>query len=133
MFGKKKKSQEQLIRVLHVEDEAMTRKLVQGMLKNSGFEVNQVSSLTSGLYEVMKTPPHVALLDLNTGDSEGSQTMSEFRNRFPGLPVVILTGATGATLNKVGTMGADQVLQKSDLNAETLQKTLRSACRQTSP
>lgn len=127
MFGKKKDKSE-LIRVLHVEDEAMTRKLVAGMLKNQGFELLQVASLTSGMYEVMKHPPQAAILDLNTGDSEGSETMEEFRSRFPGLPVIVLTGATGATLDEVEGLGADHVIQKSELNAELLQSTLKSAC-----
>ena len=70
----------------------------------------------------------VAILDLNTPDSFGLDTFIAFHDRFPHIPVVIMTGVTefDIAINAVQ-IGAQDYLHKGEFSSAEIIRTIRYA------
>ncbi|MDR3578046.1 MAG: response regulator [Anaerolineaceae bacterium] len=79
-------------RILLVEDTPIYVRLLQKFLINSVFLLETAGSLHEGIEKTEKACFSLVLLDLGLPDSQGLNTLSNFKNRFPDIPVVILTG-----------------------------------------
>jgi signal transduction histidine kinase/ActR/RegA family two-component response regulator len=82
-------------RILVLEDDPTVRMALDKRLAAWGASVVAVSSL-SELKAWLPAPsrPHVLLTDQRLGDGTGLQAMALVRERWPGLPAVIVTGDT---------------------------------------
>lgn len=82
-----------MIRVLVVDDHQVVREGLRWML---GVEVDlevvaEAESVATALDAIAEAEPNVVLLDIHLPDRSGLEALRDIAERFPGLPVVILT------------------------------------------
>ncbi len=100
--------------VLIIDDEPNIRRMVGALLEAEGFEVRDASDGQSGLARALEWEPDLVLLDLMMpGTLDGMATLEQLRERFPELPVVMMSGRAGlADAVKATRLGAVNFLEK---------------------
>ena len=100
--------------VLIIDDEPNIRRMVGALLESEGFEVRDASDGQSGVARAMEWEPDLVLLDLMMpGTLDGMATLELLRERFPELPVVMMSGRAGlADAVKATRLGAVNFLEK---------------------
>ncbi|HEY5489629.1 MAG TPA: sigma-54 dependent transcriptional regulator [Gemmatimonadaceae bacterium] len=100
--------------VLIIDDEPNIRRMVGALLESEGFEVRDASDGQSGVARAMEWEPDLVLLDLMMpGLLDGMATLEQLRDRFPQLPVVMMSGRAGlADAVKATRLGAVNFLEK---------------------
>ncbi|MGC8870350.1 MAG: response regulator [Brevinematia bacterium] len=91
------------IRILIIEDNAVTRKVVMEGLKNYAFEVIEAENGTQGVEFSISYEPDVILLDLNLPDIDGFKVLEMLRKnpKTMFIPVIIITvSATSEDVQK---------------------------------
>lgn len=95
-------------RVLLVDDDFRTSRLLAKMLREDGFDVELAKDGASAIGRLTRTPlPDILVTDLHMPDVDGLAVTHFARSREPRLPIVFVTGhphlAVGvlATLNPV--------------------------------
>ncbi|GAB1234166.1 response regulator [Ferrigenium sp. UT5] len=84
------------IKVLLVDDHALFRDGMRYVLQQLADEVEilDTGSFSEGLQRVLANPDlDLALLDLNMPDSEGVSSLQFFHQRFPDIPLVVVSGS----------------------------------------
>jgi two-component system, chemotaxis family, chemotaxis protein CheY len=83
-------------RILVVDDEAQVRKPISIMLAKDGYEVVEaadgqeaIEALRSGDNPLMVD---TVLCDIRMPNINGKEAIIYFRNQFPGVPIVVMTG-----------------------------------------
>src|SRR5829696_9111875 len=100
--------------VLIIDDEPNIRRMVGAMLAGEGYEVRDAPDGTAGLAQAEETEPDVALLDLMMpGALDGMSVLARLRERFPDLPVIMMSGRAGlGDAVKATRLGAVNFLEK---------------------
>jgi two-component system nitrogen regulation response regulator NtrX len=100
--------------VLIIDDEPNIRRMVGALLEAEGFEVRDASDGQSGIARCLEWEPDLVLLDLMMpGTLDGMGTLEQLRERFPELPVVMMSGRAGlADAVKATRLGAVNFLEK---------------------
>ena len=100
--------------VLIIDDEPNIRRMVGALLEAEGFEVRDASDGQSGIARALEWEPDLVLLDLMMpGTIDGMATLEQLRERFPELPVVMMSGRAGlADAVKATRLGAVNFLEK---------------------
>ncbi|MBW7933354.1 MAG: sigma-54-dependent Fis family transcriptional regulator [Gemmatimonadaceae bacterium] len=100
--------------VLIIDDEPNIRRMVGALLEAEGYEVRDASDGQSGLARALEWEPDLVLLDLMMpGTLDGMATLEQLRERFPELPVVMMSGRAGlADAVKATRLGAVNFLEK---------------------
>src|ERR671928_642855 len=114
--------------VLIVDDEPNIRRMVGALLGAEGYEVRDAQDGATGLQRALESEPDVLLLDLMMpGELDGMATLARLRERFPDVPVVMMSGRAGLSdAVKATKLGAFHFLEKP-LTPESVLLTLRSA------
>jgi two-component system response regulator AtoC len=86
--------------VLLVDDEEMTRQFYGDLLVQHGFRVVAVGSGSKALEAASRHPVEAVLLDIMLPELSGLETLGQLHERFPELPVIILT-AHPSSLNAI--------------------------------
>lgn len=82
--------------VLLVDDEANIRRMVGALLATEGYDVREAADGRSGIASATESEPDVALVDLMMpGDIDGVGVLTALRERYPELPVVMMSGKAG--------------------------------------
>jgi PAS domain S-box-containing protein len=120
-----------LIHVLLVEDSPSDARLQRhrfSRLDPKEWQLHHVERLEDAIESCANLSIDVVLLDLNLPDADGLETVTEFREAIPHLPIVVLTGANDEEL-ALGAMahGAQDYLLKDDITIPLLVKTIRYA------
>jgi len=122
---------DQCIKLLLVEDEAVCAALVQEMLTSasaSPFAVTRVKRLGEALERVGQDRFDVALLDLALPDGHGLRTYAELHARAPALPIIVLTGCDDEKLALQAVReGAQDYLVKGQWDGRMLGRVIRYA------
>lgn len=117
--------------VLLIEDSPADARLIEELLKDAPreeIELHVATTLSEGEAILEQGRPDVVLLDLFLPDSRGLDTCRSIHRRFPGLPVVVLTGfAQEGTGLEALRQGAQDYLVKNDLDGASLHRVLRHA------
>ncbi len=80
-------------RILVVDDSPVDRKLVGRMLKDHGdFELEFAVNGAEALRQIGATSPAVVITDLKMPEMDGMQLVRTVRQRFPDVPVILMTG-----------------------------------------
>lgn len=81
------------VRILVVEDQEATRRLLREYLEMAGFEIVAVCGGAEALawFDGKPTPPHLVLMDVQMPGVDGFQTTAMLRARGLIAPVVFLT------------------------------------------
>lgn len=88
-------------RIMVVEDDASTRRLIEFLLENDGFKVFGFENGESALAQADDVKPDLVVMDLMMPDMDGFQLGKELRARkeFNKVPILVLT-ARGETVDK---------------------------------
>jgi CheY-like chemotaxis protein len=81
-----------LRKILVVEDEDVLRDLLVEELRDGGYEVVAVDSLSDAIAEATSQPVDLVLLDLALPDGSGIGSLDMFKSAHPDIPVMVLTG-----------------------------------------
>ena len=111
------------IHVLLVEDSPTDADLFHKMFLRSGKsgDLIQVERLSQAIDACNQQTFNVVLLDLNLPDSEGLDTVAEFRAAVPDIPIVVLTMMDDEQLAlDVMTRGAQDYLVKDQITVQLL-------------
>ena len=114
--------------ILIVDDEPNIRRMVSALLASEGFTVRDAPDGASGVRIAQEREPDAVLLDLMMpGELDGMGTLARLRERFPDVPVVMMSGRAGLSdAVKAVKLGAFHFLEKP-LTPESVVLTLRSA------
>lgn len=122
---------EPAIFVLLVEDNAPDALLIQTLLdeaKHARFTVEHVVRLSAAMTSLATRPADAVLLDLSLVDSAGITTFRRLHDRFPTLPILVLTGLGDDTVGMQAIQeGAQDFLSKGSLEGQGLERALRYA------
>ncbi len=83
--------------VLVVDDDPQVGDVVRGLLAAAGYEVLQARDGNEALAVLGRSPCDAVLCDMLMPNKEGIETCAELRRRYPGLPVIAMSGAPGGT------------------------------------
>lgn len=117
-------------RVLLIEDDPGTTRLVQGMLGSveGEFTVEHANCLSAGLTRLAAGGVDLILLDLGLPDSSGLATFDRVQADAPGVPIVVLGhGDDEAPAIEAARRGAQDYVVKGRMDAHTLGRTVRYA------
>src|SRR5687767_15865393 len=100
--------------VLIIDDEPNIRRMVGALLTAEGYEVRDAPDGAHGLSSAADLEPDIVLLDLMMpGELDGMAVLARLRERFPELPVVMMSGRAGLSdAVKATKLGASTFLEK---------------------
>lgn len=81
------------LRVLLVEDEAVSAMALAGVCEQAGYRVTCVGNGREGLEAFENTPFDIVVTDLNMPQLDGERMIRSLRREWPCLPVVVVTGS----------------------------------------
>lgn len=105
--------------ILHIDDDGFYRELFRRLAAGAFQDVQGVDSLEAAKAIIETGKPVVCFLDLNLQETQGQATLQEFSRRFPGLPVIVLSGqetdlpANQTAFRKGDEMSAIEFLQEA--------------------
>ena len=79
--------------VLIVDDNAIDRLVIRKMLEQHGHTVIEACDGQEVNGKITEFSPDIILLDIIMREQEGMSTVIEVKRRFPGLPVIAITGS----------------------------------------
>jgi len=97
-------------KILIVEDDRMTRRLLSALLRAWNYEVMEAGTLHDGLNQVQRA--NFVLLDLMLPDGNGIAILERIRDRGLAARVAVVTAETGAVLRDASRLGAALILEK---------------------
>jgi DNA-binding NarL/FixJ family response regulator len=116
------------IKLLLVEDNPGDQRLALELLQELPtfqFELVTAADLYAGIQQADKQIFDAVLLDLSLPDSQGIDTVLQFQNRCPELPIVVLTGYDDIEQGiKAVNQGAQDYLIKGKVDGLLLMKTI---------
>ncbi|MFL5578473.1 MAG: sigma-54-dependent transcriptional regulator [Gemmatimonadaceae bacterium] len=100
--------------VLIVDDEPNIRRMVGALLASEGYEVRDAADGESGIARAAESEPDVALVDLMMpGAIDGIGALAKLRERYPELPVIMMSGKAGLSdAVRATKLGAFNFLEK---------------------
>ncbi len=117
-------------KVLLIEDDPLHAQIIEGMVlgDNGLFDLVCVDRLVDAIDLLEREKMGLVLLDLDLPDSKGFETVNQIHNRFPNLPIVVLTASSDeAMATRALQAGAQDFLIKWELNAHLLLRAMRYA------
>lgn len=94
-----------LARVLLVEDDNFTRLATATLLSLANFEVSEAANAKTAFTVAAKSPPQVALLDIDLGvGPTGIDVANGLRQLYPNIGIVLLTSYLDPRFSKAGTL-----------------------------
>lgn len=79
-------------RILVVEDTPVDQQMIIGLLKkHDGWEIELASNGVEALETIPDLRPHIIVTDLRMPEMDGLQLVQEVRQRFPEIPIVLVT------------------------------------------
>lgn len=83
--------------ILSVDDEQGIRDILRESLTMQGYRVTTAATAEEAKRLAKADKPDLIILDFQISHSDGSILIDEFRALYPGLPLMLLTGAVFAT------------------------------------
>lgn len=80
-----------MTRILVVDDDADTLRLITLLLRNAGYHVSGAQSAEQALALLGTSLPHLIITDMRMGGMDGMQLFSLVQREHPALPVIIVT------------------------------------------
>ena len=120
-----------MTRILIVDDEESIRRSLGGILSDEGFETASEADGDRAIATIDREgPPDLVLLDIAMPKRDGVEVLGELRERWPGLPVVMMSGhGTIETAVRTTRIGAFDFIEKP-LSIDKLLLTIQHALEQ---
>ncbi len=101
------------VRLLYVEDDPTSARLVKAIAEKEGYAVALAASQRECLKAIAEDPPGLLLIDLTLPDVTGLDLLAKIRESHPGIPAIIVT-ASDSKEDIIGAMqrGAADYLTK---------------------
>ena len=117
------------LKVLLIEDDLNYAYLLKYMLaEDVGLDLVHEEYLQAGLDRLADGSFNLVLLDLSLPDSQGQDTFTTLRSRWPVVPVVVLTGTDDDVLaSELVSKGAQDYLEKTSVGPQLLVRSMRYA------
>jgi diguanylate cyclase (GGDEF)-like protein/PAS domain S-box-containing protein len=119
------------VEILLIEDNPGDARQVQEILcdvPGFAYQFDWANRLSSGMKHLESNHTDIVLLDLNLPDSYGYETYQQLHQRFPDLPIILLTGLEDEQLGlRAVRDGAQDYLAKGNLEGNLLTRTIRYA------
>jgi two-component system, chemotaxis family, chemotaxis protein CheY len=77
--------------ILVADDSWLSRKMIQGYLKENGFDILQATNGREALEQIETRSPDLVILDLLMPEMDGFEVLEQLRIRKCDIPVVVLT------------------------------------------
>ena len=106
--------------ILVVDDNSNLREALVAVLDNAGYEVFQASDGNAAIAEMRQRPVALLITDLVMPEKEGIETMRQFIQEFPRMPMIAISGMP-EYLPVAKALGAAVVLEKPIAYADLLQ------------
>jgi len=114
--------------VLLVEDNPGDARLIVEYLKETSFtsiQLSIVDNLKSAMEYLSENIVDAVLLDLSLPDSHGLESFKKTSQKFPSIPIVVLTGLKDDEVaRKIIQHGAQDYLPKNQINPELIARTI---------
>lgn len=106
-------------RILFVDDEERLREMARAILESQGYEVLCAKDGFDGLSALRESLPDLIISDLQMPNMNGFEFLSVVRQRFPQIPVIVISGAfSGVDIPK--SVLADAFFEKSQYTPDQL-------------
>ena len=106
--------------ILVVDDNSNLRGALVAVLENAGYEVFQASNGDAAIADTRRQPVGLLITDLVMPDREGIETIRQFIQEFPRIPIIAMSGMP-EYLPVAKALGAAVVLEKPIAYADLLQ------------
>ncbi len=101
------------MKILIVDDEEMQRDMLQGFLKNKGYDALTASGGKEALQIFAKEPVQLVLVDHRMEGMNGDELLAKMKELFPFLRAIMITAfGSITTAVRVMQLGADDFLEK---------------------
>lgn len=115
------------MRVLLIEDNPGDARLIREMLRegDNSVSIDVAEKLSSGLEFLASNRVEFVLLDLGLPDSQGMETLIKLNEKFPHLPLIIMTSINDEALGvEAVKLGAQDYLVKGQVDGRLLRRSL---------
>jgi CheY-like chemotaxis protein len=103
-------------RILIIDDEDQTRRMLQQVLTRAGYEVVEACNGNEGLQRFRDRPTDLVITDILMPEKEGLETIIDIRREFPAVKIIAISGGGRAGnlhfLDMAKRLGAQHILQK---------------------
>jgi CheY-like chemotaxis protein len=106
-------------RILFVDDEERLRDLAKAILESHGYEVLCAEDGFEGLAALKDSLPDLVISDLQMPNMDGFEFLSVVRQRFPRLPVIVISGEFNG-VDVPNSVLADAFFEKSQYTPDQL-------------
>ena len=103
-----------MARILLIDDEKMVRETFSMLLESAGHSVDQAEDGVAGVAHFKKQRPDLVITDIFMPEQEGIGTILAIRELDAKVPIIAVTGGSGAELNLTSAtkLGATRALLK---------------------
>jgi DNA-binding response OmpR family regulator len=113
------------VKMLIVDDDTVTRAILNDVLSKHGFDVSEVDSGEAAVKTAGESPIDIVLLDTVLKGMGGHETCRKLKQTAPGIKVIIMTGKIGAVdVREAREAGADGYCVKT-ADCEDLLETIQ--------
>jgi YesN/AraC family two-component response regulator len=106
----------QAIKILIIDDDAVIRAALGGLLKSKNYNVTEAKNGNMGISVFRQEKPDVVITDILMPDKEGLETISDIRARDSAVRIIAMSGGgrmrNMSFLKLAIRMGANEVLHK---------------------
>ena len=104
----------QTIKILVVEDNLLTLKILNFILKKQGYEVSSAENRLDAIERISEIQPDLLITDVILPLKSGLEVTSYCKNNFPLIPIIVLSGLgeEEGTVTKAFNLGADDFVAK---------------------
>jgi DNA-binding NtrC family response regulator len=81
-----------MARVLVIEDNRDLRDLMQVILEHAGYDVELAADGQIGMKAQRERPADIVVTDIFMPNQDGIETIAKFREEYPGLKVIVMSG-----------------------------------------
>ena len=112
-------------RILIIDDDPDTRDFLQNTLNSAGHQTLTAAEGREGLTQFLREPADLVITDIFMPEQDGLEIIAGLRTRFPGLPIIAMTGHTPDLLSVAQKMGSTGILHKPFSSHELLALVLK--------
>ena len=98
--------------VLLVDDEPQIREILRELLEERGCKVFEAQNGREAFHVCQTEKVEVLITDLLMPEQEGIETIQRFRNAYPQMKIIAISGAPAVYLDVAKALGADATFRK---------------------